>query len=358
MNIKCSKTQDNVYALMHLASDYDEDGIFVDYSKPAIDVFIDAAAYHIAKNRDVSFLKDACLRVSNRFYGQPECSHHETTWIPRVWCCHTVETGLTGSASEGPDTQCPRNTVLNDRRLLLIRGFRVDRIGLNLVYGYDTVRPSAADLWRSPLGIYLRKFSDMEAQNLPVELFNILVGWNEVTKQIFLGSLSARKAGTAWKDRITWIQQHEANARSLLYTATISALAEISSVYQNPHTRHEELHEDGAINVDLFTDLDDFTLAAMNIIFSRMSDSVIVTTESGGLAHLPDCDFEKGDEVWVVLGCDVPVVLKQRLNGRYWHVCVAESPRIQEHALVKSLSSDLAPGDRVGEWIVEDIEVE
>jgi hypothetical protein len=50
-----TKLQDILYALMHLAIDYEDGGIEVDYDKSSIHVMVEAAAHHVRLHRDLRF---------------------------------------------------------------------------------------------------------------------------------------------------------------------------------------------------------------------------------------------------------------------------------------------------------------
>lgn len=106
----------------------------------------------------------------------------------------------------------------------------------------------------------------------------------------------------------------------ILYDTTISALTEIFKVSQDKQSRHENLHDASAPNMDLFQDVDALTKVALGITCWQLGRTSVIKTESGRLGYVPECDIQKGDQVWMVLGCETPIVLRPRPNGRYWHV--------------------------------------
>ncbi|KAH7385581.1 heterokaryon incompatibility protein-domain-containing protein [Phaeosphaeria sp. MPI-PUGE-AT-0046c] len=324
-SVECSRPQDHIYAIMHLASDYEEGGILVDYSKNGYEVAVDAAAYHVRKHSNVRFLEGAYLELPGGLSGRSERFPDETTWVPRSWYGHGEPGWSFTSFYEAAITWCAPDAVLADERILRLRGFKVDRADINLTSGFDTNCYTANHLWTSPLGQYLRDFAKVGSPKLPVETFKVL----ESNKHLEL----------------------------ILYEATISALAVLLSLVDDPKHIYEKLIEELTPNRSLFQDVDKLIWIALTHIFRCLYSSMIIMTESKRLAWTPKCIVQKGDEVWVVLGCNVPVVLRPLPNGRYWHICGAGIPMIQEHELLQNLSSDIAPGDRVGEWVVEDIEL-
>ena len=83
---KSSRIHDRLYAIMHLADDFQENDIEVDYNKTASQVMLDAADHHIRQHRNLRFLDDS-FRSDFDEIGYPEhnseCSF--PTWIPRRW---------------------------------------------------------------------------------------------------------------------------------------------------------------------------------------------------------------------------------------------------------------------------------
>ena len=56
---KSSRIHDRLYAIMHLADDFQENDIEVDYNKTASQVMLDAADHHIRQHRNLRFLDDS-----------------------------------------------------------------------------------------------------------------------------------------------------------------------------------------------------------------------------------------------------------------------------------------------------------
>lgn len=69
---------DLLYASMHLASEYEEGSIQVDYSRNVLDVLFDAIEYHVRHNNNVEFLAEVHARPYLTRRGLP-------TWFPIAW---------------------------------------------------------------------------------------------------------------------------------------------------------------------------------------------------------------------------------------------------------------------------------
>ncbi len=83
---------------------------------------------------------------------------------------------------------------------------------------------------------------------------------------------------------------------------------------------------------------------------------VIQSMEAEWLGMAPMYSAEKGDEIWVILGCPMPLILRPGNDG-YRHICAVDIPRFQDHPVIIELSSDAQPGDKIGLYIVEDVEL-
>jgi hypothetical protein len=75
-----SDGHDRIYALMHLAKDYNDGGILVDYSKPAMNGLVDAAAYLVNKTYTLELLHSSILGADKdglkpveKWSGRPVC---------------------------------------------------------------------------------------------------------------------------------------------------------------------------------------------------------------------------------------------------------------------------------------------
>jgi hypothetical protein len=351
---------------MHLAEDYEEGGIVVDYSKSVVQVAMDVAVYHVRKQRDVQFLKNAHLENPDgsrrRLTG---LSGEMTTWLPGEWCGYKRLEALYGPKNKSARTKCSADAISVEGRRLRLRGLRLDRVNTCLTSTFDTSRPTAKDLWESPLGSHLHRYTSAGKQRLPEEVLAILVG-NEELRDLLLGGVMSDQ--TSQKSRIFMggiaERAHKSRDRidPVLYKATASALEVLLQIFGDPQRKHQTLYTGSKHNLQLFKDVDKITMLVLRHMFRYLHRSMVIMTESRNLGRITDCDLKLGDEIWVVLGCDYPLIFRRLLNGRYLHISAAEIPAIQEREvhriLSKVLSSDIQSGDQIGEWVVEDIELE
>ena len=72
----CTDARDRVYALQHIAADYINGNIEVDYGATLSEVYVSALRCHIKRHRNLSFLCHARLR------NQANKRNNWTSWIP------------------------------------------------------------------------------------------------------------------------------------------------------------------------------------------------------------------------------------------------------------------------------------
>ncbi|OAK99839.1 hypothetical protein IQ06DRAFT_294251, partial [Phaeosphaeriaceae sp. SRC1lsM3a] len=83
----------------------------------------------------------------------------------------------------------------------------------------------------------------------------------------------------------------------------------------------------------------------------------IVQLHSGNLALMAKNGCETGDEVWVVLGCHVCITLRPQPSKVYLQSRPAVVPTWEQYENFKRFTEHNQTGDRIEDWIVEDIEI-
>ncbi|KAF2034247.1 hypothetical protein EK21DRAFT_108286 [Setomelanomma holmii] len=191
----------------------------------------------------------------------------------------------------------------------------------------------------SILGRYLQMNAGTEIENLPSDIFKTLV-WST--------DLDLREYCRMWQRNFMapaseapppdMAIDSDEDLIIILHEATISALALLFKLANDPSLAGKSISANGRLNRELLRDVDLLVRAALQQIMAML--------------------YLEWDEVGVVLGCSIPIVVKHWLGEHYWHMCAAEIPNIQEHEDIEKLSTDAQPGDKVGEWTVDDIELE
>jgi len=376
--LEMSDPRDRVYALMHLAKDYEDGGIMVDYSKSVVDVALDAAVYFVQSKCELQFLKSTFLELPDdtddsasddtndsassacQHTRSPICNNtekiqgdpaHPPTWLPHTWygdVCKEVSWEIDYPTTMA--TKCSPHSVLRLHGRLRVRGMKIDIAKSLLIPCLEADDATARQFWGSSLGLYLRVFAGVGTKTLSLEFSDILMG------------ASDHKWANRWLRNgaggLATVHPEDLPHGTNKHRGAISALCALLRLAQDPRYADLPLRINGRLNEVLVGDFDLTTRAAMHRILNRLSHMGIIMTESKRLCRLPGCDLDEGDEMWIVLGCDVPIFVRPQPNGYYWHICAAEVPAILDDADVLSLSSNAQPGERIGKWVVQDIELE
>jgi hypothetical protein len=355
-----SQPQDKLYALMHLAKDYVDGGIEVDYAKTSLEVMMDAAAYHVRSHHDLRFLYRTRLVAKNNT-NEEEYEHLPyPTWLPQSWLGHKdISDMYTGRLQR--TSMPPSCTISTTNRRLRVRGLRVDHLKsfLKDLASLETPR----QFWNSLLGSYLLDSAGTGMENLSYEALRVLFGQTEDGMADFAEQILSLDATNGSTSKFYfWGKDKDSDTRMLVLMkrAATSALDKLLQLSQDARYADQSLFTGwGEVPNPLFVnEVDTITTIALRQLYFPDSFSSVIMTKLNRLGRIPYCDFKSGDEIWIVLGIDQPLVLRPQSNGYYWHVCTAAMPSIQEHDDFLNLSSDIQPGDKIGEWVVEDIEIE
>ncbi|KAH7084171.1 heterokaryon incompatibility protein-domain-containing protein [Paraphoma chrysanthemicola] len=323
-----SDSRDRIYALMHLAADYEDGQIVVDYSKTLVSVAIDATVCHVRSQHDVKFLMTARM-VETR---EDQVSDHSQqqqapTWLPLAWYEAVPPGKILDVKQFGSGTTCRPDSISISSRRLHLRDFRIDYVRRCLNHDLFIWQATPRQFCESLLGYYLRVYAGSTGEQ---------------------GGPSPIEANLDDDEALTII----------MYEATIGGLALLFDLARDSRAADQHILSDGRLNGDLVQDVDPPTRAATYLIVNELWVQLILMTKDKLLAKVPNCAIQDGIEIWTVLGCPLPVVVRPQRNGTYIHICAAQMPSIQDNELIKGLSSDIQPGDRVGKWLVEDIELE
>jgi hypothetical protein len=355
-----SQPQDRLYALMHLAKDYVDGSIEVDYTKTSLEVMMDAAAYHVRSHHDLRFLYRTCLVAKNNTNDEEYEHLPRPTWLPQSWLGHENMLHMYTTRLQRTST-LPSCTISTTNRRLRMRGLRVDHLKSCFIDLASIETPR--QFWNSMMGSYLLDSAGTGMENLPDEAFRILFGKAEHDMSDFAeGILCLDATSGSISEFYFWGEDKDIDARMLVLMkrAAISALDKLWQFSQDARYADQSLYLGGSeVPNPLFVnEVDTITTIALLQLYRSTPFDLVIMSRHNRLGCIPDCDFKSGDEIWIVLGLDEPLVLRPQSNGYYWHVCTAAMPSIQEHDDFLNLSSDIQPGDKIGEWVVEDIEIE
>jgi hypothetical protein len=378
---KSSRIHDRLYAIMHLADDFQENDIEVDYNKTASQVMLDAADHHIRRHRNLRFL-DHSFRgdfdKTGHLEHNLECSF--PTWIPRVWLGYTQygyamlftqrdrgheitvgeqldddedssdEISATGKYAHNkrsvnfltnlPDhelfTTCAPDSVDMTHMRLRVRGMKVGEIrtvlSLPIQSNFDGM--TVAQFWSSGLGQHIGSYICREERQIPLGMVRALA--RRWPRKDF--NYEDSVFGLKWF--------YDCSTRTDLADHHIGAVGHLIGALLAPQRDH--IIRGAAVS-------------AITHIVSELLGRKGILTDKDQFGLVPECNIRAGDEIWMLLGLSRPSVLRKQPDGTYEHICTARIPVLMDdivgHTDIRRFSRKATPGEQIGEWTIEDIEL-
>lgn len=378
---KSSRFHDRLFAIMHLADDFQENDIEVDYNKTASQVMLDAADHHIRRHRNLRFLDDSYRSDFDRT-GYPEhnseCSF--PTWIPRRWL-GSIPDGLpiwSSEKSPGHEitireqmdddedssdkilatgkyahnkrsvksltnlphnelfTTCASDSVDMTNMRLRVRGMKVGEVqtvlSLPLINGSDGM--TVAQFWSSSLGQHIGSYFCNEERQIPLGM--------------------VRALSFSWPNE------------NFNYEDAVSGLRWFYDCSTKPDLADQHIGEGGHLINALLAPLrnhpnGDATINVISHVVLQLGRRKGILTDKDQFGLIPECNIRAGDEIWMLLGCSYPSVLRKQPNGTYEHICTARIPVLMDgiigHTDIGRFSTKAAPGEQIGDWTIKDIEL-
>lgn len=328
--LEMTDSRDRLYALMHLAHDYQEGDIRVDYTKTTLEIMVDAASHHISTNWNLEFLRYNCRNGATRSHFAQEAEPFIPTWLPGIWMGVHEDVGkplFLGAKHDIMQIRCSSRALCVRTKRLRLKAFQVDVVRRLLSPHFGRSRVTSItirDFWDSLLGLYLRVFGGLNFVNLSHEAYQVLTEYPALIDapdcHVLILDLCA----------LLRLNQHR------------RAIVDVIGLrFRN------------------FKDLlDDDEFVGLMSLYDAIHRRLVVMTTQRRLGLMPDCDVEEGDEIWIVLGSSIPVVLRPQSNGNHWHICTIYVPKLFDDPAIQNLSDDVRFGDKVGEWTVTDITIE
>ncbi|KAH3941633.1 hypothetical protein HBI81_195150 [Parastagonospora nodorum] len=319
-----SRGHDRFYAIMHLAQDYRDGDLAVDYSKSLEQVMLDIATHHISRHHDLEFLLNSFQ--PNEVYSDSCEGLARPSWIPNSWVggddlgTETANRGMIYS-------QCSHKSIDMSTMRLSVRGIKIDRLRKLFKFeDHSFSRMTVVRFWASALGQHLQPYMSDNAAGLPHDIYCTISSYRRL------------------KDF-----DHESLKAALAYLYELNQVAELTNL--NIFEGQEAL----------LPGWSDSTHAILKQFLILVGIYDFTLTDKGSFGLTPRCNTREEDEVWMVLGCPQPIILRQRDDGAYSHVCAATFPiltdTLRKHDAFGKFTMETQPGEKIGQWTMEDIEL-
>jgi len=285
---------------------------------------LEVATHHITRHRDLDFLLQGFLEGTNEASVQ---NSHDCkpmpTWIPKAWCGRDInDTARLYTVKAVLTHNCSEHCIDMEKMQLRARGVKVDTVQHHYAF-HNPWLSTVSQFWLSPVGAYLQTHSSTNWSNLPHDLFRALTS--------------------------------EPIARDLHYEEVTLALSRFFELHQDPTLAECVI---GYRPMNIVEQMPAVPRAALARLLDDLNETALIRTKSELHGLVPNCNIMEGDEIWILLGCVLPVVVRRHPNGTYWHVSAARIPSLQDHEDLQYLKTESMPGDKVGDWMVEDIILE
>jgi hypothetical protein len=383
-HLKSSRIHDRLYVIMHLADDFQENGIEVDYNKKASQVMLDVIDHHIRLHRNLRFL-DASYHTD---FDKTEYLEHNSecsfpTWVSRRWLgsnlygmaitsfqkdhgqkfavgeqldddedssgkifsngkyAHnkrTVEV-LTKFPDQKLFTTCAPDSVDMTHTRLRVRGMKVGEIRTVLLLPLDDDDDgghgmTVAQFWSSSLGQHIGSYFCLEERQIPLDMVRALVRAWSIEKFNYEDAVLGLK----------WF--YDCSTKPDLADCHIGWSGYLIDALPVPQRDHITC---GAV------------VSVMTHIVTQLWRRKGILTDKDHFGLVPECNIRAGDEIWMLLGHSIPSVLRKAPNGTYEHICSGRIPVLMDsivgHTDIRRFSTKAAPGEQIGEWTIEDIEL-
>ncbi|CAN9440558.1 unnamed protein product [Alternaria alternata] len=219
---------------------------------------------------------------------------------------------------------------------LRVRGMKVGKVetvlSLPVERGMDGV--TAAQFWSSGLGQHIGLYFYHEERQIPLEMVRALSGWWPNDNFNYEDAVSGLK----------WF--YNCSTKPDLADRHIGATGHLIDALLAPLLGH--IIRGAAVS-------------AITHIVAQLTYRKGILTDKDQFGLVPECNIRAGDEIWMLLGYSLPSVLRKQSNGTYEYICNASIPVLQDdivgHMDIRRFSTKAAPGEQIGDWTIEDIEL-
>jgi hypothetical protein len=282
--------RDRLYGFLGTGLDSESEDTIPDYSIPFTEVYAHFVQRFIQTQRNLDFL---CYVTPSGGYKLEKHTANAPSWLlqPTESVPFSTHVGATSSAG-GQSSASARIEKIGHRFALKASGIRVDRI---------QARGKHRNLGTSPI---IKWYQNMK------EIFfrmNPKLPWNypwdaEILVDYFLAS-----AGQALREE--WVDQ-------------VPLPLSIADIYNHACKVMETTHRWDLTLLDFFGDDLIKRLHTSDVGIGQgtsllMDDQRFFGTESGRFGLAQSCPLLREDEIWVLFGCPVPLILRKRGDSEY-----------------------------------------
>lgn len=338
--LECTDDRDRLYGILHLARDYVEGDITINYESSVSEVYTSFAEFVLRKYNSLNFLLYAGID-----WRDPSRDRVLPTWVPD-WRDSSTRTWLSNSPKQLQELTSPvpklKSTISGDGAVLKTYGMRIDCIG------HICRMPEGAALYNTHVATFLEICRTILRKSVSSRLD---AGIIEPVKDEF--SLPQWHALVRILSGVDLLKRDDSSANTILRGLVTRSADDLVKAHHSLEVK--EIEQSLMIHV---IRPNKPTESESGGVFARLAWGVIGKHQpfvgvNGGIG-MTLVSAKVGDEVWIIRGCDQPMIL--RPNGDH-HLVAGEGSfdGANRGEFLRDMSDDIEVGDMIARYKFESI---
>lgn len=328
---------DKIFALCALSIDYSDGDLLIDYAVSASQTFVSVVTFVLKKYRSLDFLCVTCMPLLWPFEGDLP------SWTPN-WGRTRLNTPTIFNASK--DLGPLQDAVSADSKILRAQGIQID-----VIHSICSPLPKVytiAMLYNARWTLFKEAICTLVAATMSKLNYG---GVEEYPAEILE---ACRQAWKQYLCTLAYLKSVPGHPRLEMYDLArgidvIRNLILRDDISEAPLWRLQEMQP----FKDLSTELQKVALSVGEILEAK--NIVVFNQGSVGLS-LDIIPWEK-DELWILFGCSMPVIVRPIANGQYAFVSPVYVDGLMDGEGVEGVSGELKDGDVVNRFSVQTIDL-
>ena len=318
-SLHCSEPRDRVYGILSLVSDCNVEDISIDYSRPVVDIYVDTLRHIYHQYHSLDFL--CAVGVTRTHHQNP---HNLPSWTPD-WNSSSYTNTLLKPEKEyrASGTLVPLSHPFSvDGKILTVQGMRIGKVICSI----------QSERERKPIAWYVAAW--LKIIKAVEELLDVDQGLSWFAERLVKVMGAVQLGATDLCNRETAVQD-----------VMMFFLKGITEPYCNMEL--DEFVQQTCGSVDTFQKVYFY----MDTVLKRHE---VFLSDKGWLGLVPEGIVVDSDEIWIIFGCSMPMLLRPH-DGYYTSVSPVAVPGFMRGEAVKTVPNRRHEGSLYGGYTVKTI---